>query len=172
MELKTTKHLERPRNTSVQQPLLYETSYEANCHDDSSGVKFDLMIEIRSKSSNISIKQTPDVFGGDRQEGEARSICANENSLTVMYKELSLRRPVSELSNANISRCGVQRISGGKTQNIRISTDDRGGCMDSYSECTGNNKRRASHIKTDEFRPTIHPLDSNLPMPPPSPLEL
>ena len=158
MELKTTKHLERPRNT-----------YEANCHDDSSGVKFDLMIDLRSKSS---IKQTSDVFGGDRQEEEARSICAKENSLTVMYKELSLRRPVSELSNANISRCGVQRISGGKAQNIRISTDDRGGCMYSYSECTGNNKRCASHIKTDEFRPTIHPLDSNLPMPPPSPLEL
>lgn len=171
MELRTTKLPERPINTSVLQPLLHETFYDANCHDDS-GDKFDLMIELRSKSSNISIIRTSDVFGGDRQEEEARSICANENSLNVIYKEPSLRRPVSELSHVNIFSCDIQLVSGRKTQSMRISIGDRGSCMYSYSECTGNTKRRASHIITDEFRPTIHPIDSNLPMPPPSPLEL
>ena len=172
MELKTAKHLEKPRNTLVQQSLLHETSYEAYCLDDSSGVKFDLMIKLRSKSSNISTEHTLDVFGGNRQEEEARSVCANEYSLTVMYKELSPRRPVSELSSVNILRCGAQRMSGGNTHNIRISIDERGSCMYSYSECTRNTKRCASHIKIDGFRPTIHPVDSKLLMPPPSPLEL
>jgi len=156
------KHPERPKNTSVQQPLLHETLIESNYHDDISGVNFDLMIKFGSKSSTISI-------GGDRLDKEARSICAKEGSLVVMYKEP--RKPVLLLSYVNIFHCSAQH-TGEKTQNIRIAADKRGVCMCSCSECTRNTKLQASHIKIDEFRPTIHPVDSNLPMPPPSPLEL
>lgn len=158
------KHPERPKNTSVEQFLLHETPIESNYHGDISGANFDLMIKIGSKSSSILI-------GGDRQEEEARSICANEKSLIVMYKELSPRRPVLSLSNINIFHCNAQH-TGGKRQDIRIYIDERGACMCSCWECTRNTKLRASHIKIDEFRPTIHPVDSNLLMPPPSPLEL
>jgi hypothetical protein len=159
------KHPERPNKTSVQQSLLHETPIESNYHGDNSGANFDLMIKIGSKSSSILI-------GGDRQEEEARSICPNEKSLIVMHKELSPpRRPVLSLSNINIFHCNAQH-TGGKPQDIPISIDERGACICNCSECIRNTKLRASHIKIDEFRPTIHPVDSNLLMPPPSPLEL
>lgn len=157
------KHPERPKNT-VQQSLLHETHIESNYHGDILGANFDLMIKIGSKSSSILIR-------GDREEDEARGICPNGKSLIVMYKELSPRRLVLSLSNINIFHCNAQH-TGGKPQDIRISIDERGACMCSCSECIRNTKLRHSHIKIDEFRPTIHPVDSNLLMPPPSPLEL
>lgn len=157
------KHPERPKNI-VQQSLLHETPIESSYYGDISGANFDLMIKLGLKSSSILI-------GGDRQEEEARRIYPNEKSLIVMYKELSPRRPVLSLSNINISHCNAQH-TGGKPQDIRISIDERGDRMCSCSECIRNTKLRASHIKIDEFRPTIHPVDSNLLMPPPSPLEL
>ena len=169
MELKTFKHLDRPSSTSVSQPLPHETPYEETCHDVSPSDEFNLKTELRSKSSNISIRQTSDVFGGVRQE-EAKSINASEKNLTVRYKDLSLRRPVSELSNVNNHRCDVQSINEEKAQNIRTSFYERESCMYGPSEYTGNIKRRVSHIKTNEFRPAIHPIDSD--MPSPSPLEL
>ena len=92
MESKTA--LEKPRNALVQQPILHETSHEAYCLDDSSRVEFDLMIEVHSKSSNISTSQALDIFVGNRQV--ARRVYANKNPLTVVYKELSPRRLVSE----------------------------------------------------------------------------
>jgi hypothetical protein len=148
MELKTA--LEKPTNTLVQQPVLHETSYEAYCLDDSSRVEFDSMIKLHSKSSNISTAQALEIIVGNRQV--ARSVCANKNSLTVMCKELSPRRPVSE--------------------NIRTPIDEKGNCMYRSSESTRKTKRCAARIEIDGFRPTIYPLDSRSPMPPPSPLEL
>lgn len=169
MELKTFKHLDRPSSTSVSQPLPHETPYEETCHDVSPSDEFNLKTELRSKSSNISIRKTSDVFGGVRQE-EAKNINASEKNLTVRYKDLSLRRPVSELSNVNNHRCDVQSINEEKAPNIRTSIYERESCMYGPSEYTGNIKRRVSHIKTNEFRPAIHPIDSD--MPSPSPLEL
>lgn len=169
MEFKTTKHPDRLRSSSVLQPSPHETCHEAIYYDVSSSAKLDLMIELRSKSLHISIRQMPDVFGGVRQE-EARSIYGNENWLTVKYRNLSLQRPVSELSNVTKFRCDVQSIGGRKAQSIRASIHDRGSCMYDPLEYTGNRKRRVSHIKTNEFHPAIHPIGSDLPSP--SPLEL
>lgn len=156
------KHPERPK-TIVQQSLLHGTSIESSYQGDISGTNFDLMIKLGSKSSSI-------FSGGDRQEEEARRIYPNEKSLVVMCKELLPRRPVLSLSNINISHCNAKHTVG-KPQDIRNSVDERRDHMCS-SECIRNTKLRASHIKIDEFRPTIHPVDSNLLMPPPSPLEL
>jgi len=157
------KHPKRPKNI-IQQSLLHETPIESSYQGDISGTNFDLMIKLGSKSSSIFI-------GGDRQEEEARRIYPNEKSLVVMCKELLPRRPVLSLSNINISHCNAQYTIG-KPQDIRNSVDKRRDHMCSCSECIRNTKLRASQIKIDEFRPTIHPIDSNLLMPPPSPLEL
>jgi hypothetical protein len=156
------KHPERPK-TIKQQSLLPETPIESSYQGDISGTNFDLMIKLGSKSSSIFI-------GGDRQEEEARRIYPNEKSFVVMCKELLPRRPVLSLSNINISHYNAKH-TGGKPQDIRNSVDEMRDHMCSCSECIRNTKLQASHIKIDE-RPTIHPVDSNLLMPPPSPLEL
>jgi hypothetical protein len=150
------KHPERPKN--IVQSI--ESSYQG----DISGTNFDLMIKLGSKSSSI-------FTGGDRQGEEAKRIYPNEKSLVVMCKELLPRRPVLSLSNINISHCNAQHTVG-KQQDIRNSVDERRDHICSCSECIRNTKLRASHIRIDELRPTIHPVDSNLLMPPPSPLEL
>jgi hypothetical protein len=175
-KLKPTKHPERLRNIFMQQPLLHETSHEAKCHDDISADKLDspshLMIELRWKFLNISIKQTSEAFGVDRRDEEPRIVCANENSSTAIYKKLSFHRPISELRKAKGSCCGIECTSRAKTQNMQTSVTEGCSCMYSLSEGIGTTQCRSLYVGADKFRPVIHPLDSKLLMSPPSPLEL
>lgn len=167
---------ERLRNASVQQPHLHNSSRGASgarCHDDFSDDIHDLsgysMIELRSGLLSASKEQAPEVFGANRREEEAKIDRANENSFTIIYKSVSFRRSVSELSEAKDSRCSIECKSRAEAQ---TSVDDRCSCMYSSLEGIGTTKRRSLYIKTDGFRPVIHPLDSTLLMSPPSPLEL
>jgi hypothetical protein len=181
IETKATKPSDILENTSAGGPDLHISPCGTKRHGDSirysRGSSDYPIIELRSGSLEMSTEQPPEVLEEisiHRRREDGRGACTNEASLTIFYEDpLFHRREPSELSMAKGSSCSAKCTARAKTRDAWISTDDKSCyCMYKSSEDVENTKCRTLCIKTDNFRPVIHPLDSNLLMPTPSPLEL
>jgi hypothetical protein len=147
IKTKATKPLEILGNTSVGRPDL---------HISSCGIL------------KTSTKQPPEALEEisiHRRKEDGRGLCENEASLMIFHEDsLFQTHEPSELSMAKGSRCSVK---------CTIYNDDRSCCcMHKSSEDVGNTKYRTLYVRTDNFCPVIYPMDTNLLLPLPSPLEL